>query len=159
DNNRDLAVAAANVETARYRAAVQRGQLFPQLGYDVAATRGKDTFLSVPSPGSGTDNQFLTAVNVAWELDVWGRIRRATEAARAALYASEAVRRGGVLSLVSGVAQAWFELIELDRELAIAHDSVTSFEETQQLFERQFKGGVKSKLDSLRAEAARAQAA
>jgi multidrug efflux system outer membrane protein len=159
-NNRDLAVATANVEVARYLAAVQRGELFPQLGYEADATRGKDTFLgNVGSTGRGTEDDFLAVANVFWEIDVWGRIRRATEAARAELLATEAFRRGVVLSLVSGVAQAWFELLELDRELAIARESVVSFEETHDLFERQFLGGVVSKLDSLRAEAALAQAA
>jgi outer membrane protein, multidrug efflux system len=159
-NNRDLAVAAANVEQARYLAAVQRGELFPQLGYEADGARGKDTFLGSPgSTGRGTENDFLAVVNLAWEIDVWGRIRRATEAARGDLFATEAFRRGVVLSLVSGVAQAWFELVELDRELEIARESVASFEETRDLFQRQFLGGVVSKLDSLRAEAALAQAA
>jgi multidrug efflux system outer membrane protein len=159
-SNRDLQLAAANVEVARYLAAVQRGELFPQLGYEADATRGKDTFLGTPgSTGRGTENDFLAVANLFWEIDVWGRIRRATEAARADLLATEAFRRGVVLSLVSGVAQAWIELIELDRELEIARESVVSFGEMRDLFQRQFLGGVVSKLDSLRAEAALAQAA
>ena len=160
ESNRDLAVAAANVEQARYVAAVQRGELFPQLGYEADGTRGKDTSLgAVGSTGRGTENDFLAVANLAWEIDVWGRIRRATEAARGDLLATEAFRRGVALSLVAGVAQAWFELVELDRELEIARDSVVSFEETRDLFQRQYLGGVVSKLDSLRAEAALAQAA
>jgi len=159
-NNRDLQVAAANVEAARYLAAVQRGELFPQLGYEADATRGKDTFLgNVGSTGRGTEDDFLAVANLFWEIDVWGRIRRATEAARADLFATEAFRRGVVLSLVSGVAQAWFELLELDRELVIARESVVSFTEMRDLFERQFLGGVVSKLDPLRAQGALAQAA
>jgi multidrug efflux system outer membrane protein len=158
-NNRDLAVAAANVEVARYLAGVQRGEFFPQLGYEADAARGDDSVLGSPTPGRGSENDFLAAANLAWEIDVWGRIRRATEAARADLLATEAFRRGVVLSLVSGVAQAWFELVELDRELAIARESVVSFQETRDLFLRQYQGGVVSKLDSLRAEAALAQAA
>ena len=106
-NNRDLAAAAANVESARYLAAVQRGELFPQLDYEASGTRGKDTFLgSAGSVGRGTENDFLAVLNLFWEIDVWGRIRRASEAARAELLASEAFRRGVVLSLVSDVAQA-----------------------------------------------------
>jgi multidrug efflux system outer membrane protein len=159
ENNRDLAVATANVETARYLAAVQRGELFPQVGYEADATRGDQTLLGAVSPGLETEDAFLTALNLAWEIDVWGRIRRATEAARAEMLASEAFRRGVVLSLVSAVAQAYFELRELDLELEIALESVASFQETRDLFERQYQGGVVSKLDALRAEAALAQAA
>jgi multidrug efflux system outer membrane protein len=158
-SNRDLSLAAANVETARYLAAVQRGELFPQVGYEADAARGDQTFLGAVSPGAETDDAFLTALNLAWEIDVWGRIRRASEAARAEMLASEAFRRGVVLSLVSAVAQAYFELLELDLELEIALESVESFRETRDLFERQFQGGVVSKLDPLRAEAALAQAA
>ncbi len=158
-NNRDLAAAASNVEVARYRAAVQRGELFPRLDYEADAARGEDTFLRAPSPGRGTESDYSAIANVFWEIDVWGRIRRASEATRAELMASEAFRRAVVLSLVSGVAQAWFELLELDRELEIALESVRSFQETYDLFERQYLGGVTSKLDSLRAEAALAQAA
>ena len=159
ESNRDLALATANVETARYLAAVQRGELFPQVGYEADAARGDQTFLGAVSPGLETDDTFLTALNLAWEIDVWGRIRRASEAARAEMLASEAFRRGVVLSLVSAVAQAYFELRELDLELEIALESVASFQETRDLFERQYQGGVVSKLDALRAEAALAQAA
>jgi multidrug efflux system outer membrane protein len=159
-NNRDLAVAAANVEAARYLAAVQRGALFPQVGYELGATRGEDTFLGSPgSAGRGTESDFLAAANLFWEIDVWGRIRRANEAARADLFATEAFRRGVVLSLVSGVATTWYELLELERELAIARESVVSFQATLDLFQRQSLGGVVSRLDPLRAEAALAQAA
>jgi len=158
ENNRDLALAAANVETARYLAAVQRGEFFPQVGGEFDAATGEDAFLGSPSSGRGSEDDFLAAVNVFWEIDLWGRIRRANEASRGILFASEAVRRGVVLSLVSGVAQAWYELLELERELAIARESVESFRATRDLFERQSRGGVVSRLDPLRAEAALAQA-
>lgn len=158
-NNRDLLAAAARVEQARGLAAVQRGELFPQLDYDVEASRGHDALLGRPSAGLDTQSFYFGALNAAWELDVWGRIRRATEAARAELLATEAFRRGVVLSLVTGVAQAYFELRELDLELAITLRTVESFRETRDLFERQFRGGVASKLDYLRGEAALAQAA
>src|SRR5262249_21626456 len=158
-NNRDLAVAAANVEQARYLAAVSRSAFLPQVAYDVEATRGKGTTLGTPgAAGRSTDNGFIAAANVAWEIDVWGRIRRASEAARAELLATEAIRRGVVLSLVSGVAQAWFELVELDGELAIARESVASYQSTRDLFQRKFTGGGTSKLDVLRVDAALAQA-
>jgi multidrug efflux system outer membrane protein len=159
ENNLDLRAAAARVEQARYLAAIARSEFFPQLGYEADATTGGDTFLGAPSPGAGNDDAFLAAVNFAWEIDVWGRIRRSSEAARAELFATEAFRRGVVLSLVAGVAQAYFELRELDFELEIANATVATFQETYDIFDRQFRGGVASKLDPLRAEAALAQAA
>ena len=124
-NNRDLAVAAARVEQARYFVGVARSDLFPQLGYDVEAGRGEG---SENINGLGrSDNLFVGAVNLAWEIDIWGRIRRSTQAARAELMASEAFERGVRLSLIAGVASAYFELRELDRELEIATRTAESF--------------------------------
>jgi multidrug efflux system outer membrane protein len=159
EGNRDLATAVANVELARGLAAVQRGELFPQAGYEGDAARGERTFLGSPLVEPGVGSSFLAALNFAWEIDVWGRIRRATEAARARMLASDAVRRGVVLSLVTAVAQAYLELRELDLELEISNRTVESFQETFELFTRQYEGGVTSKLDPLRGEAALAQAA
>jgi multidrug efflux system outer membrane protein len=159
ENNRDLLASAARVETARGLAAVQRGELFPSVGYQGSLSRGNDTAFGAISPGTGTHTDYLALLDIAWEIDIWGRIRRASEAARAEMLAEEAFRRGVVLSLVAGVAQAYFELRELDLELEIANRTVENFQETLDIFERQFQGGVASRLDPLRAEAALAQAA
>ena len=157
--NRDLAVAAARVEQSRDFAAVTRSQLFPQVGYDAQVARGKATTLGTASFVRETSNSVIGVINAAWDLDVWGRIRRSTESARAQMLADEAFRRGVVLSLVTDVAQAYFELRELDLELEIANDSVHAYDETHSLFLRQYQGGVVSRLDPLRAEGALAQAA
>ncbi len=158
-SNRDLMTAVANVEQARDAAAVQRGQLFPQAGYEGNVARGKNIILGTPAAVPDPENVFFGALNAAWEIDIWGRIRRATESARAQMLASDAVRRGVVLSLVTGVAQAYLELRELDLELEISNRNVQSFQETYELFERQYRGGVASILDPLRGEAALAQVA
>jgi multidrug efflux system outer membrane protein len=159
EHNRDLQTAAARVEEARYVAAVVRGELLPQVGYEADAARGKQSFLDAISPGTGKRSSFLAALAAAWEIDLWGRIRRASEAARAQMLGTEAVRRGVVLSLVSGVAEGYFSLLELDLELEISRRTERSFQETVDLFTRRFEGGVTSRLDPLRAEAARAQVA
>jgi multidrug efflux system outer membrane protein len=159
EHNRDLLTAVANVEFARDQAAVSRGELFPQAGYEGDAARGRNSFVGQPSPNPETTSSYLAALNVFWEVDVWGRIRRSTESARAQMLASDAVRQGVVLSLVTGVAQAYLELRELDFALEIAKRNVASFQETYDLFQRQYRGGVTSKLDPLRGEAALAQAA
>ncbi len=157
-SNRSLLSATARVEQARGLAAVQRGELFPELRGVANASRGEDTTFGGRSTGDDIERN-LAVLAASWELDVWGRIRRASEASRAEMLATEAFRRGVVLSLVSGVAQAYFELRELDLELEIAQRTVKSFEETLRLFSRQFQGGVVSNLDPLRAEAALARAA
>jgi multidrug efflux system outer membrane protein len=157
-SGRDLRVAAARVEQASAQVGVSRSELLPQIGYDGSAGREQLSDFLTPTPNrSRTGELFVGTVNLAWEIDVWGRIRRATEASRAELYREEAFRRGVLLSLVSAVAQTYFELRELDLELEIAVRTVSTFRETRDLFQRQFDGGVASKLEVQRAEAALAQ--
>ncbi len=151
-NNYDLRAAIARVEQAQALVGVARAPLFPQIGYESAAARQRQ--LVFPGEPNRTFNTFLGAFDLAWEIDVWGRIRRATEAAQAELLATEELRRGVLLTLVSSVAQAYFELLELDRELEIARDTTESFRETLELFTRRYEGGVGSKLQTERAAAA-----
>jgi len=157
ENNYDLLTAAYRVEAARHQVGITRSEIYPQVGYQGAAQRARTFFPTATE--NPTFNTFLGTFNLAWEIDVWGRIRRASEASLADLFATEDFRRGVVLSLVSGVAQAYFELQELDLELQIARETTQSFEETVALFTRRFQGGVDSKLSVERAKAALAQAA
>lgn len=150
-NSYDMKLIAARVEQARYAVGVTRADLLPQAGYEGGAARGR--IFNPTGDDNVTTNQFLGAFQLAWEIDVWGRIRRATEASLANLVATEDVRRGVILSLVTGVAQAYFELRELDLELAIARRTRESFQQTLDLFTRQLLGGVGNKLATSRAEA------
>src|SRR5207245_5788416 len=95
----------------------------------------------------------VASVSLAWEADLWGRIRRLNEAARAQYLATEEGRRGIILSLVAEVASAYFDLRELDQELEIAHRTRASFQDTYDLFERRLTGGTASALETSRAEA------
>src|SRR5213078_3111473 len=152
----DLRAAAARVEQARNQIAVARADLFPQVSYQGEAVRER-AFV----PGSSanvTFDSFLGTFNLAWEIDVWGRIRRATESARADYLAAEAARRGVLLTLVSDVAQAYFELLELDRELEITQSTRITFQDTLDLFRRRYRGGIGTLLEVSRAEAALTQA-
>ncbi|NSW86216.1 MAG: efflux transporter outer membrane subunit [Syntrophobacteraceae bacterium] len=153
-NNYDLLIAAARVEQARQIAAQARGQFFPQMAYDGIVARGKNSFLAAPSPNGGmTEDSALLNLNVFWEIDFWGRIRRLNEAARAQYLATEEGRMGVVVSLVADVAQAYFELLELDLELEIAKRNTLSREETLRIFTQRLEGGVASKLETASAEA------
>ncbi len=159
-NNYDLRVAAARVEQARALVGTARADLFPQIGYDGGIGQSHSTSqLSVQTPRGMTSDAFRGIFNLAWELDVWGRIRHATDAALAELLASEEFRRGVILSLVSETAQAYFELRELDLEIEIARRTTESFQKTLDLFSRRLQVGVASKLETARAEAALASTA
>jgi multidrug efflux system outer membrane protein len=91
---------------------------------------------------------------MSWELDIWGRIRRLNEVARANLFATEDFRRGVWLTLVSDLAQAYFELLALDVLLDIAHNSTDAYQRTYDLFEDRYQFGAASKLETSRAEGA-----
>jgi outer membrane protein, multidrug efflux system len=159
-NNYDLKIAVTRVEQARQIAAQARAQYFPFINYSVSSSEGKNEFLGIVSPNGGQEQgSFAAAASVAWEADLWGRLRRENEAARAQYLATEEARRGVMLSLVTDVAQAYFELLELDLELQIAKDTSDSFTQTLKLFTQRLEGGVASKLDTSRAAAALATAA
>ena len=159
-NNYDLAIAVSRVEQARQMAAVARSQFLPFVNYSVGASDGKNEFLGTVAPGAGTvRGSFLAAGSVAWEADIWGRIRRLNESARAQYLSTEEARRGVLLSLTSEVAQAYFQLLGLELQLQIAKETTGSFGDTLKLFNQRYEGGVASKLDTSRAEAAQAGSA
>jgi multidrug efflux system outer membrane protein len=152
----DVRIAAARVEESRAIAAQVHGQLFPGVGYAANADRGRNALLgnAYTEGGGVTSDGFDGYLGAAWELDLWGRVRRLDEAARSQYLASEEERRGVMLSLVSDVATAYYELLELDEELAIDNRSTESFGESLKLFNRQLEGGTVSRLDTASAEAA-----
>jgi multidrug efflux system outer membrane protein len=160
-NNYDVQIAAARVQEARAILGIARSELFPSVDYSVDASRGNVTAGPLGRPGGKalTTNNFYSGTLVAsWELDIWGRIRRSNEAARAALLATEDARRGVWLTLVSDLAQAYFELLALDVQLEIARNSTTAYQRTYDLFLDRFQLGVASKLETSRAEGALGEA-
>lgn len=159
-NNYDLQIAVTRIEQARQIGEQARAQYLPFVNYSVGSGYGKNEFTGTFVPNSAQQQGSLLAVaSVAWEADVWGRIRRTNESARAEYLATEQARRGVMLSLVSNVAQAYFELLDLDLQLEIAKRTTESFSQTVTLFTQRLEGGVASKLDTSRAEAAQAEAA
>jgi multidrug efflux system outer membrane protein len=159
-NNYDLAIAVTRVEQSRQIAAQAKSQYFPTVGYAVRASDGKNEFGTIdPNAPGGSKGTFIAVASAAWEADVWGRLRRLNESARAQYLATEQARRGVMLTLVSDVAQAYFELLGLELQLQIAKDTTASFTDTLNLFTQRYEGGVASKLQTSRAEAAQAAAA
>ena len=150
-NGFDARLAAARVEEARARFGIARSEFFPSIDYQVAWRRARaDQFLN---PSGQAQTAWTANVGVSWELDLWGRIRRLNEAARAEYLATEEARRGVLLSLVSDVAVGYMELRELDRELEIAKRTTVAFQDTYDLFNRRLEGGAASALETARAEA------
>jgi multidrug efflux system outer membrane protein len=150
EQNADVRVAADRILEAQAQLGVTRADQFP------AVNAGVDVLGERPSVALGfpSTNVFAFQVQsaVSWELDFWGRFRRATEAARAQLLASEWGRRAVVTTLVSQVANAYFGLRALDLELDIARRTLTSREESLRLTQVRERGGATSLVDVRQAE-------
>lgn len=154
-NSYDLRIILTRVEQARALQAQARSQLLPQASYVGEASRGRNHFLELPSPNGGqTMNSFLGGFEAVWEIDLWGRVRRMNEAARANFMATQEGRRTVMISLVSGIASAYFELLELDEQLAIARRTRDSYARTFKLFDDQHAAGLASNLEVSRAKLA-----
>jgi len=154
-NNYDLQIILTRVDQARALQMQARSQFLPQVGYAGEASRGRNTYLDLPTPNGGqTMSGFLAGFGALWEVDLWGRVRRMNEAARANFMASQEGRRTVMISVVSSVARAYFELLELDDQLAIARRTRDSYERTFKLFNDQHAAGLASKLELSRAKLA-----
>ena len=151
NNGFDARIAAARVEQARARYGISRSQRYPNAGYQGVYEYGHTSTFASPSDATG--GIVIASVDVGWEADLWGRIRRLNEAARAGFLATEEARRGVLLSLISEVAAAYFDLRELDAELAIAKRTTGALQSTAELFRKRAEGGTASGLDTSRAEA------
>ena len=159
-NNYDLRIAVARVEQARAVAMQARSQFVPSVTYNGTVSRGRnDVFGSGFPNNGGTVNSAVATLNAFWEVDLWGRVRRLNESARAQFLASEEARRGVRLTLLSDVATTYFQLLELDQELEIASRTTNSFGESLRIFSMRLNGGTASALESARAEAALEDAA
>ncbi len=159
-NNYDIKRAVARVEQARQQVTVARAPLFPQVGYGGDVGRGRNAVVNSMTPTSGTtESSAQVNLNAVWEIDFWGRIRRLTEAARAEYLSTDEARRGVTITLVSDVATAYFNLLDLDQELAIQRAATNAYAGSYRIFDDRRSKGVASKLETDRAVAAYANAA
>lgn len=148
--NRDVRIAAARVDQFIGALTATASQLYPQLGYGAEANRNRASRVGQPPLPPGADPYFSlyrASLGAAWQLDLFGRVRRLTEAAQAQVYASEQAQRGVVLSLVSSVATSYISLRALDRRLEIAQATARNFGATARLFELRFKAGIVAKTE------------
>lgn len=153
EGNYDLRQAVARVDAARAQLGITRADEVPTIGagFDVTTTRSSRSG-SFPFPPDAGFEQRRTFGNVvlnllSFEVDVWGRLRRATDASRADLLAVEENRKAVVTTLVSDVAGAYFNLLELDMELGIARRTLASREESLRLIQRRADKGLATRLE------------
>ncbi len=157
ENGYDVRLAAWRVEEARANAGIARSEFDPAIQAEASRSRSRRSVGST----LGSEPVTLDEVNLGltWEIDLWGRIRRLNEAARAEYLSSEEARRGVLLSLVSEVATTYFELRALDLQLDIARRTAQAFQETYDLFDRRLEAGAASALETSSAEASLASTA
>jgi multidrug efflux system outer membrane protein len=156
EENKDLQLAAVRVDEARAELGITKSQLLPTVSAGANATLTEIPGANIPGIPAGTSLRtplYSTELTMTWELDIWGRLRRATEAAKAQLMATDEVRKAVVMGLISRVAQAYFELRGLDLELEISRRTLASREASLKLVKMRHDGGVSSALDLRKAEA------
>jgi multidrug efflux system outer membrane protein len=148
-NNQNVKVAAANVEQAAGVLTQTRSGLFPQAGYNGSGGRARLTesgatpFLpGIPNP----QTSYEALLSATWEIDLWGRIRRLSESARANLLATDEARRGVILSLVASVASNYLTLRGLDEQLNISKRTLGTYGESVRLYTLQFQYGQVSQM-------------
>jgi outer membrane protein, multidrug efflux system len=144
--NYDLQLATERISAARAQVTITRSSLFPQVGAGANFAGGKDP------TSQATYNILTLTADAAFQLDLFGRLRRATEAARAQLLATQDARDTVVLTLVSDVASDYFTLLQLYLELQITRDTVKTQEDSVKLTRLRLDHGVATKLDVLQAQ-------
>ncbi len=144
--NYDLQLATERINAGRAQVAITRSRLFPQAQGNGDFSGGKDHNFQVKS-------NFLTlTADAAFQLDFFGKLRRATEASRAELLATEDARQTVILTLVSDVASDYFSLLQLDLQLQITRATVKTQEDSVKLTNLRIEHGVATKLDVLQAQ-------
>ena len=141
-----MQLATERIDAARAQVAVTRSALFPQISANPAFGGGKENV------AQSRYNFGLITADAAFQLDFFGRLRRATQAARAELLATEAARQTVVLTLVSDVASDYFTLLQLDLQLQITRDTVSTQTDSVKLTNLRLDHGVATKLDVLQAQ-------
>lgn len=144
--NYDLQLATERINAARAQLAITRSRLFPQVEGNGDFSGGKEHTFQ-------TKSNFLTlAADAAFQLDFFGQLRRANEASRARLLATEDAKQTVILTLVSDVASDYFELLQLDLQLQITHETVKTQQDSVKLTSLRVEHGVATKLDILQAQ-------
>ncbi len=157
-DNKDLQRAMASVEEFQARSRIAFMDFVPNMDIDAnAPVFGKLSGFGIP--GFPTPFSYFGRTTLNWEIDIWGRIRRSNQAARADLMAREENRRAIILALISAVAQSYFDLLQFDVQRDIAYRALASWEESVAISRAQLQGGVISRLDLDQFESERANAA
>ncbi|MDL2172561.1 AdeC/AdeK/OprM family multidrug efflux complex outer membrane factor [Stutzerimonas stutzeri] len=154
ENNRDLRVAALNVDAYRALYRVQRADVLPAVSADGAGTRSRTPGDMNMTGEPGISSQYSATFGVSWELDLFGRLRSLRDQALEEFFASEAAQRSTQISLIASVANAWLTLQADQALLQVTRDTLKTYEESLGLTQRSFDVGVASALELRQARSA-----
>lgn len=161
-NNVDVRIAVAKLEEADAALREANATLFPQVDLAANSSRARSSTLNaqpIPPGVSATQNNQRVAALTAYELDFWGRLRRADEAARAQALGTRYAKDVVDLTLVGAVAQAYFITRSIDAQIIVTRESLLAREESLAVVKSRARGGLASDLDVNQAEGARADGA
>nr|CBX30721.1 hypothetical protein N47_E42330 [uncultured Desulfobacterium sp.] len=153
-NNDDLKLAVARIEEARSRLGFAKADRYPVINANGTASRQKTSTEASFFGGAYINNYFSLSADVAYELDLWGKIKNRKEAALSALLSTKAGKDALQLSLISNVATVYFNLVSLGRQLQTTENILTSYKEIYEFRQKQYKHGV---LDEMVVQQAKAQ--
>ncbi|HMJ88431.1 MAG TPA: efflux RND transporter permease subunit, partial [Candidatus Acidoferrum sp.] len=152
ESNQELQAAIARVEQSRASARVARAELLPTLDANPSWIRQRYSPNQEPNFGALTANTFSTPLDLSYEVDLWGRVRRSFESARADAQSSLAAMHNVLLTLQADLAQNFFTLRSLDAEIATVRGQIRLRQELVRLARSRFEGGIGNELDNARAE-------
>lgn len=153
-SNSDIRLAAARVEEARAALGMADANRYPSLNLQTSGSRSKLSERGVnPVPGDTVNNSYKASFQAAYELDLWGRYRNASEAARADLLATEYAAQVVRASLAASVARAWFALSALDAQRQLAMETQANRRDALNLVRLRLEGGLANELELRQAEA------
>jgi len=157
--NNNLAIAIARIEEARAQYGFVRADLYPRVDAQFGATRGDSIGQLIPGANIGITENYVLAGSASWEIDLFGKLRRSSEAARAELLATEEARRSVMITLVADVASGYMLLVDLDRRYSIARRTLDTRKESTGIVQARFDKGTVPLLDLNQAQIEEADAA
>jgi multidrug efflux system outer membrane protein len=153
EDNKNVKIAAARIDQFLGLYTTTRAALFPQVGAGTTAGRQRTSETFGPAPIENTPNTFPTFnnfqffLNTTWEIDFWGKLRRATEAAQANILASEEAKKSVILTLVTSVTNSYIILRDLDKQLEMTRQTAKSYEEIYNIFKLRYDYGYVSAME------------
>jgi multidrug efflux system outer membrane protein len=159
ENNTDIRIAWSRIQESRYVVGYYKSDLWPQAGFSGGVSRTEPSPNTAYSVNGTPYNDILLTANVAWEIDIWGKIRRSSEAAREQLFASEEFYRGIHISLVAEVASQYMTLLDLDNRLQIAIRTLKTRQDYLEILRQRYEKGIVAEVEVHQAEVQEADAA